>query len=311
MNRFLALASAMIVAILLLAPAAAAADPTVRPDEHVVVNTGGDITIPAGQHADLLVVVNGHATVLGDASGVVVVNGTVTFVGSSTRGVFAMHSRVELDGQSTVNGDIQTWDATIDRAAGAVVTGKVTDFGTSFASAWSIVGVFATLAYLAFGVMALAAGFALAGLAARQVRTVESIISREPMLSVAASLVGVIVIGALGALAIVTLIGAPLGFVVLAFVLPVLLITGYLVAGIWIGDWILRRIEPGVTRERPYRASFVGLLVLGATGWIPVVSGLALLIGFGALLVSMLRVLEGDPAAGHVAGQALEAPTPS
>ena len=62
MNRILGFLAASLLALLVLVPAVAAAGP--RPqDEHLVVNTGGDITLPAGQTVDLLVVVNGTATI--------------------------------------------------------------------------------------------------------------------------------------------------------------------------------------------------------------------------------------------------------
>ena len=76
MNRLFAIVSAALLALLILVPVAAAADPFDAQDEHVVVSTGGDITLAEGQHADVLVVVNGTATIEGDAGSVVVINGT-------------------------------------------------------------------------------------------------------------------------------------------------------------------------------------------------------------------------------------------
>jgi hypothetical protein len=97
--------------------------------------------------------------------------------------------------------------------------------------------------------------------------------------------------------AIVTVIGAPLGLGLLLVVLPVLLVIGYLVAGIWIGDQVLDGTSPGIVRERPYLAAVIGLVVLGVVSAIPfvggIVGGLATLVGFGAIVLLMWRVLRG------------------
>ena len=66
-------------------------------------------------------------------------------------------------------------------------------------------------------------------------------------------------------------------------------------AGIAIGDWIVGRLSPGVTRERPYLAAVVGLLVLELVGIVPLVSGIATLFGYGAVLLLAWRTLRSQP----------------
>ena len=92
-----------------------------------------------------------------------------------------------------------------------------------------------------------------------------------------------------------TVIGAPLAFGIAFGLWPLAAFVGYLVAGIAIGDWIVGRLSPGVTRERPYLAAVVGLLVLELVGIVPLVSGIATLFGYGAVLLLAWRTLRSQP----------------
>lgn len=72
---------------------------------------------------------------------------------------------------------------------------------------------------------------------------------------------------------------------------------GYLVAGIWIGDWIVGRASAATVRERPYAAAVIGLLVLQVLAIVPPISAIAWLFGFGAVLLLAWRVIRrGTPA---------------
>jgi hypothetical protein len=64
---------------------------------------------------------------------------------------------------------------------------------------------------------------------------------------------------------------------------------------------ILAQTSPGVVRERPYLAALLGLAVLAVIGIIPVVGGIVIFVGFGAVVLLMWRTLRG-PAANEGAG---------
>jgi hypothetical protein len=66
---------------------------------------------------------------------------------------------------------------------------------------------------------------------------------------------------------------------------------GWIVAAIFVGDWILGRGRGTHEAERPYLAAVVGVIVLAVAGLIPFVSAIATLFGFGALLVMAWRIL--------------------
>jgi hypothetical protein len=138
----------------------------------------------------------------------------------------------------------------------------------------------------------------LAGLAARQVRQATRLMSTEPLMTGIVGFFGAIVLPVCAVLLMITIVGAPLGFGVLFQVLPLLAYAGYLVAAIWVGEWILRRTTSAPDRERPYLAAVVGVIVLGLVGLVPVlglISTVASLIGFGALIRMAWRTLRGTP----------------
>ena len=75
---------------------------------------------------------------------------------------------------------------------------------------------------------------------------------------------------------------------------PLVAFLGYLVAGVWIGDWVLRQTARERVQERPYLAAAVGVLVLEVLAIVPVLAfvvGIASLFGFGAVLLLSLRTL--------------------
>ena len=82
MRRLPLILGAMVIALLLSVPAVLAADPAMAHDGRVLVSTGGDVTLPAGEHADAVVVVNGHATIGGDVNTVLVIDGSAEFSGA-------------------------------------------------------------------------------------------------------------------------------------------------------------------------------------------------------------------------------------
>ncbi len=302
MNRIVGIVSAILLGLLILVPVVAAAGP-VKPDEHLIFSTGGDIVIPTGQHVDLLVVVGGTATIEGDADSLLVIDGTAHFVGSRTEGIVAIRSHVALNAGSVVAGDIRTIDSTVEPAAGATVRGSVIEglgiAGVDVAGGAVLVGSVLFIAYLGFSIATIFAGLALAGLASRQVRSAEAVFKDSPLKSVGAGIAALIVFLVVGIAAIVTIIGIPLGFGILVGLLPMFLIVGYLVAGIWIGERIVRSTAPGVARDRPYLAAIIGIALLDVVSIVPVVGAVASFLGFGAVALLMWRVFLGTTGTAH------------
>src|SRR5215212_4672036 len=152
MNRLIGIASAMLLVLLILVPGAAAAEPFGwGRSEHVILASGTDVTLPAGQRVDLFVVFSGHARIEGEARTTWVIGGTADLVGGRATDVVAIQSRVTIDAASLVAGDIRTTDSTIVGATATTHAGRVRDFGPDVILGWSIaVGSVLFFIYLAF-----------------------------------------------------------------------------------------------------------------------------------------------------------------
>ena len=172
MNRFIGIASAILLVGVLAA--CTATDPRLEDEpltpgpvqtsidgtpsargERVVILSGANVTLPADQSVELLLIYNSTARVEGHASTVMVVNGVANFVGARAKDVIAIQSQVALDDASLVAGDIRGIDSSVSGATAANVSGRVRDFGPDMLFGWPGLGTALLLAYIAFAVSAL------------------------------------------------------------------------------------------------------------------------------------------------------------
>src|SRR5688572_7923540 len=296
----------LVIGLFLLTPLALAAEELPH-SGRILISTQGDITLPAGEQADLVLVTNGTAHIAGDANAVVVIDGVADLTGATAETVVVIRGHAALDASSSVSGDVMTLDATVSVDPAAAIGGQIRDLAPEIAGIGFVLGPALVLLYLGFALAAIAAALLLAGLAARQVRSAEALIRREPLLTVGAGLLGLFVPIVFLVLLTVTVIGAPMAFGIAFGLWPLAAFIGYLVAGIAIGDWIVGRLSPGVTRERPYLAAVVGIIVLEVVGILPLVSAIATLFGYGAVLLLSWRTLRSEPV-GSPTARPLQAP---
>jgi hypothetical protein len=306
-HRPLAMLMGVILGMFLLAPLAVAAEELPH-SGRILIATQGDITLPAGEQADLVLVTNGTAHIAGDANTVVVIDGVADLTGATAETVVVIRGQAAVDGSSSVLGDVMTLDATVSVDPAAAIGGQVRDLAPDIAGIGFVLAPALVLLYLGFALAAIAAALLLAGLAARQVRSAEALIRREPLLTAGVGLLGLFVPIVFLVLLTVTVIGAPLAFGIAFGLWPLAAFIGYLVAGIAIGDWIVGRLSPTVTRERPYLAAVVGLVVLEVVGILPLVSAIATLFGYGAVLLLAWRTLRAGSTASP---SALHVPSPA
>ena len=311
MKRVFMLIAVVAVVLAASAPAVLAADPTPVQTGRVLVSTGGDVTLPAGEQADAVVVVNGTATIIGDATTVVAVNGTVDVQGATVESIVAVRSPVTLAPGSVVTKDVTTFDSLVTKTGDAAVQGEVRDVGANLAGAGFVLGPLVFLAWLGFALAAIVAGLLLAALGARQVRAAEAIIRHEPVQTVLVGIGGVFLPIVIGIPLFLTIVGVPLALGMWFGLWPLVAFIGYLVAGIAIGDWIVHQLSPTVVRERPYLASVVGLIVLQLLGIFPFLSAIASLVGFGAVLMLAWRTFRHRGAGDAPIVAPLAAPTPA
>lgn len=311
MKRLLALSGALLLGMGVLAPVVLAGEPMPNTGR-VLISTQGDVTIPAGDQADVVVVVQGNVDIRGDVNTLVVVEGTANLSAAHLQTVVVVRSQVEVGDGTVIDGELQRLDSTVHQTGNVTIGGGITDLSGVVFEASAVLAPALVLLWIGFGLASIVAALLLAGMAARQVREAERLISTEPLMTGLIGFVGLIVIPVSAILLMITVIGIPLGLGVLFQVLPLLAYAGYLVAAIWVGEWILRRSSPTRERERPFLAAVIGVVVLGAIGVLPIIGligAIASLLGFGALILMAFRTLGG--ASRPAIGAPLPAPSPT
>jgi len=292
MKRLIAITSSLLLLLIIAAPAVLA-DEGQAYGERVLISINGNLAVAADDQADVVVVVNGDALIEGDAETITVVNGTATLRGASVQTLTIVNGTANLEAGTTITADVMELNSTINRADGVTVGGSVRSLAESFAGFALFLGLAAIVFWIGTVLAALVAGLAVAAFGARQVRTAEAIISREPLKAFFAGLAMLVIPPLVVVLLAITIIGLPLALSVLFFVWPTLAFIGYIVAAIWLGDWLLRAAGRRQAAERPYLASVVGLIVAGLLGLIPLVSLVISMFGLGSVTVAGWRTLVG------------------
>lgn len=123
------------------------------------------------------------------------------------------------------------------------------------------------------------------------------LMTSSPGTTFVAGILGIVGLALVGALAMATIIGIPVGLAILLGLLPLLAVGGYAMAAIWIGEWVLGLRTDAAAPSRPYAAALVGVLVLGILSFIPLIGGIASLFGVGAIVRMTRRARRPSPAA--------------
>jgi hypothetical protein len=270
------------------------------------------VTLPAGEHADAVVVIRGTATILGEVNSVVVVDGTATLSGATTETLVAVRSPVTLGTGTVVRGDVMTFDSLVTKFGNAQVGGSVRNLAVELGGLGFVLGPVVILWMLGVALTGIVAALLLAAIAARQVRAAGELISHEPLLTAGFGLLGVVLPILIAIPLIVSIVGAPLGLALLFGLWPLVAFLGYLVAGIWLGDLVLRSLTPEISREKPYLAALVGVVLLDVAAIFPPLVMIASFFGYGAVLLLAWRSFRGAPrAAGAASFRSPSSTTPA
>jgi len=287
----------VLLAVLVLAVgmtgSALAVDEELPHSGRVLFVAGGDITVAADEQADAVIVINGDAYVAGTVNSLVVVDGTATVAGATVEGIAIVNGTLELQPGTTVLGDVGQLNSEVVQGEGVEIGGSVNDLAGDVAGFGVFMGFAALAFWIGVGIATLIVGLLLAGLAARQTRLATSLIRREPGTTFLVGLLAVVVPPILAILAMVTIVGIPAGLGLLIVVWPLAAFVGYVVAGIWLGEWLLGRRDGAVASQRPYAAATVGLLVAFVIGLVPLVSAVLSIFGLGAVVLAAWRTLRG------------------
>jgi len=262
---------------LLPAVNASAADNGDDGDRIVVV---GSVLVDRDETAGDVVVVDGDVTIRGTVTGdVVVIDGDVTIRGTVDGDVVAVSGLATLGRRGRVAGDLVYGDDKPVRAPGSRVAGDVEKFKIGDAS---ILGAIAI--WIGFTVSLLLLGLVLLLLAPRAGEAVARTGKDKPLIAALIGLGAFFLLPVIAIAACVTVIGLPLGIVLLLLLLP-LYAFGYLSAALVIGRLILKKAR--------ILAFIVGLVILQLLTLIPIAGGiigfLATVFGLGVLVLSLFR----------------------
>ena len=294
MRKLLALLAAVALS-LGVSGLALAADQDEPDSGRVIFVTGGDVEIRTDERADAVVVISGNAEIAGTVNTLFVVDGTATVTGATLETVGVINGTVDLAEGSSVTGDVLQLNSTVERADGVEIGGTVKDIAGDVAGFAIFIGFAALAIWIGFGIATILVGLLVAGLAARQARAATTLIRREPGTTFLVGLLAIVVTPIVAGLAMATIIGMPAGLGLLLVIWPAAAFIGYIVAAIWLGEWLLGRRDGTVRAERPYAAATIGLLAAFVLGLIPIVTAVLSIFGLGAVVLAAWRTLRGTP----------------
>lgn len=286
-------------AAFLLLPAPALAQEVAR-DGSFVFQANADVTIPAGESRDAVIVLRGDALVMGEVDTLIVVDGTATLTGARVQALIVAGGTADIGAGSTVD-QVRTLDSVYHAAPGAVVGSYETVQPAVIAAA---LAPLALAVWFGFAIAYLLAGLVVATIAGGQLRRVGAALTAEPVGVTLAALAVLIGLPLLMVALVTTIVGIPSGVMVALVVIPLLWFLGSLAVAVRIGDWVLLRLRGSTEASHPVGAAFIGLIVVGVLSLIPIIGFLIGLAGAGAaLLVGWRAAFGGRPASPTISPQ--------
>jgi hypothetical protein len=261
--------------------------PRNRDDTQVVVT--GRVVVAQNERVGDVVILNGDALVNGRVDGsVFALNGDVLVRGSVKNDATAFNGRVTVADGARVGGDVTSRDAA-RISAGATVGGDVKSVGRRFALGQ--VGVVAlVLLWLAVGLSTLVFGVLLLLIAPRAADAFADAGRTAVGASIGLGIGAAIGIPIVGLVLLATVVGLPLGAVIL-LTLGFLYMLGYVASAYFLGRVILRP-----PRNR-FLAYLIGWGILTVAGIIPVLNVIVLIAatvyGLGMIVVATFRARSG------------------
>src|SRR6476646_2535458 len=272
--------SSLVVLIALAAPAlpaAAGAAPTSQHEEDAIVVVSGDVTVPRGETVDGIYVASGDVRVAGKVDGdVVLASGAATVSGRIDGDLVTFGGQARLLPRAYVSGDVRYGDERPIVSGDAIVRGDVTkeDWGDSV-DFLPFLGAF--VFWLAVGISMAILGVLLLLIAPRAAEALHAR-SRErvgPVIAIGFAIAICLPLAA--AIALVTLVGIPLAFVIGLSLLP-LAAVAYVTACYALGRRVVG--EP----HGKFWAFLAGLAILRAAALVPF---LGFLVGLAAVVFGL------------------------
>jgi hypothetical protein len=274
--------------MLALLPAAASAQ-TPSGDDGVILRVRGDVTIPRGETVATVIVIDGNLTIEGTVRDLaLVIEGNADVRGNVQGDLTVISGDIQL-GSAAVVKNVNSIRGDFERAQGATVTGDVNE-RDNFGAFWAAAGIFSALLWLALTIVVIVADVLFALIGGRQLNTATDVMTGEPVNAILGAVFFWVGVPLLAILAMITVIGIPLGLGMLLFLLPAFGFLGYIVAATRLGVALVSRggREAG---DRPVLAAALGALLLQ----------LLLLVPFLGALVAFIAALWGTGALAYVA----------
>jgi hypothetical protein len=255
------------------------------PDEEAFVVLSGRADVPEGEQVGDLVVFHGSSTVDGTVNGsLTAFDAPVTISGRVNGDVVVFNGRVELGEGATVTGNVVSQNAPVV-ASGATIGGETQRIQTNFD--WDEFGWAGRVGWwLAVSVSTLVIGLVLVWLVGRGAGGIVEAGRTGIGPSIGWGLLAFFGLPTLGILALVTIVGFPLGLTVLA-ALGLIYALGYTATAWIVGRRILREPTAWIV------AFLAGWGILRVLALIPILGGLAgfaaVVFGLGALTVVIWR----------------------
>ena len=247
----------------------------------------GSVLVDRGQTAGDIVVADGDVTIRGTVTGdVIVADGDVIIRGTVEGDVVTLAGLATLGRRGRVGGDIVYADDKPVQTPGSQVGGDVEKLALGDASIIAAIGL-----WVAVTVSLLLLGLVLLLIAPRAGDAAVRTGREKTGIAFLVGLLAFFLLPVIAFAAFVTIIGLPLGVVLLLLIVPLYAI-GYLTTGLVLGSRIVKK--GGIL------AFVAGIVILQLLVLIPILGGLigfvATLFGLGVLLVTLFRARSGPVA---------------
>jgi hypothetical protein len=286
--KALALLFALVV-VLLAAPGARAAD--IGPDDEIVLT--GTVVVPTGEHADRIWIGDGEVYVAGRSAGsIVAIHAPVRISGLVEGDVIGLSQRITLTPGAVVDGDLIWAGERPVIPPGATVYGDVRHLRSRDVSLFGGFLALHVAIWLAVTLSSLALGLVLLWIAPRAADAAYAVAGEAvgPAIGWGAALFFGLPLAAI--VALVTLIGIPLGIMLLLALLP-LWALGYVTTGWLVGRAI---VAPSHRRVPTFLAGWGILRAIAFVPFLGTVAGWAATVfGLGVLARAVWRVRGGEP----------------
>ncbi|HEX5370827.1 MAG TPA: hypothetical protein VFY10_15575 [Dehalococcoidia bacterium] len=264
-----------LVLILALAPASASA--ASNDEQGMILRVRGDVVIPQGESIGSVIVIDGNLMMAGTVKDLaLVINGDATISGNVEGDLSVISGDIELTSEARVH-NVTSVRGDLVQRDGSTVTGKVHE-RDSFRIAWAAVSAFGILFWVALTIALVAAALVFALIGGRQLTDAAHLMTGAIVDTVLGVVFLWVALPILAVLAIVTVVGVPLGVGILVFLMPALWFLGYIVAGTRFG-MLMTSMRRQNHSPHPLFSASLGIFVLQLILLIPI---LGAIIGFFA-----------------------------